>query len=71
MFDNWMLTKYLNLVHFNHTLNKTISTPVTFYQEAAPLILLRTGDDYAKDTPFLTYIMNFIEFIYMYSLLYF
>ena len=41
-------------------------TKVTFYQLAAPLMLFRTGDDSAKDTCFLTSIMNFMQFMYMY-----
>ena len=34
-------------------------------------MLFKTGEDSAKETPFLTSIMNFMQFKYMYSLEYF
>jgi len=71
MLDNWMLSQYFHFVHLDHSLSKTSHTPVTFYHEAAPLMLLRTGDDSVKGTPFLTSIMNFMQFRYMYSSAYF
>ncbi len=44
----------------------TIPT-VIFSQLAAPLMLFKIGEDYAKGTPFFTEIMNFIQLKYMYS----
>jgi hypothetical protein len=43
---------------------------VTFYHEAAPLILLRIGEDSAKEVPFLTSCINLIQFMYIYSFAY-
>lgn len=44
-----------------------IIPPVTFYQEAAPLILHKTGEDSLKGTPFFTSIMNLMQLMYIYS----
>ena len=71
MLYHWMLTQHLSLVHLHHTLNHIKITPVTFYHEAAPLILLSTGEDSVKGTPFFTYIINFMQFKYIYSSAYF
>lgn len=65
-----VLAQHFRFVHFNHPLNKNTITPVTFSQEAAPLMLLRMGEDSANDTPFFTSIINLMEFIYMYSAAY-
>jgi len=54
MLDDRMLTQNFNLVHFYHSLSIKLVTPVTFYQEAAPLILFKTGEDSAKEVPFFT-----------------
>ena len=67
MLDDWMFAEHFRLVHLDHALNIHLFTAVTFYQEAAPLILFSTGEDYAKGTPFLTSIMNFMQFMYIYS----
>jgi len=48
-----------------------MSTAVTFYQLAAPLMLFNTGEVYANGAVFLTYIMNLMQFIYIYSWAYF
>ena len=46
MFNDGMFAKYFSFVHFDHALKSTkMNTPVTFYQEAAPVILWSTGDD--------------------------
>lgn len=65
--DDWMLAQHFRLVHLDHALNIQSVTAVTFYHEAAPLILFSTGEDSAKGTCFLTSIMNFMQFMYMYS----
>ena len=67
MFNDWMFSKDLDFVHFYHTLfiNKEF-TLVIFSQLAAPLMLLRIGDDYENGTPFLTSMMNLIQLKYMY-----
>jgi hypothetical protein len=69
--DDGVLAKHLRLVHLDHALNRYTSTPVTFSQDAAPLMLFSTGEDYANDTPFFTSMMNFMQFMYMYSSAYF
>jgi hypothetical protein len=71
MLDHWMLAQNLDLVHLHHALAKIICTAVTFSQLAAPLMLLRTGDDSVKGTCFLTSMINLMQFMYMYSSEYF
>ncbi len=66
VFYHWMLSQDLHLIHFYHSLNKAFFTAVTFSQDAAPLILLSTGEDSAKETPFFTSWMNLMQFIYIY-----
>jgi len=65
-----MLAQHFCLVHFYHALPHYMITPVTFYQLAAPLMLLSTGEDYAKGTPFLASMVNLMQLMYMYSLAY-
>lgn len=65
-----MLAQNFHLVHLYHALNSKIVTAVTFYQDAAPLMLFKTGEDSAKEVPFFTSWMNFRQFMYMYQLAY-
>lgn len=67
MLYDWMFAKYFYFIHFYHSLNYHMSTAVTFYQLAAPLMLFNTGEVYANGAVFLTYIMNLMQFIYIYS----
>jgi hypothetical protein len=69
--DNRMLAQYFSAVHLHHSLHTDIFTVVTFCQEAAPLMLVRTGEDSAKGTLFFTSIMNLMQFMYIYSSAYF
>jgi hypothetical protein len=69
--DYRMLPEYFCLVHFDHSLSYLMHTPVTFSQDAAPLMLFSTGDDSAKATPVFTSIMNFMQFMYINSSAYF
>lgn len=43
--DHGVLPQHLNLVHLHHSLSRKKNTPVTFYHEAAPLMLFSTGED--------------------------
>ena len=65
-----MLAQNFHLVHLYHTLSSKRVTAVTFYQDAAPLMLFKTGEDSAKEVLFFTSWMNFKQFMYMYSLAY-
>ena len=71
MLDYRMLAQYFRTVHLHHTLHTNIFTAVTFCQEAAPLIFVKTGEDSANGTPFFTSIINFMQFMYIYSSAYF
>ena len=71
MFDDWMFPENFGSVHFGHSLNNIKITPAIFSHEAAPLMLSKTGEDYVKGVPFLTSMMNFTQFKYMKSSLYF
>lgn len=69
--NHWMLPQHLHLVHLYHALHQPKFTAVTFSQLAAPLMLFSTGEDSVKGTCFFTSMMNFMQFIYIYSSEYF
>lgn len=66
--DDGVFAEDFYLVHLDHALSGDGNTPVTFSQEAAPVMLASTGEDSVKGTPFLASMMNLMQLMYMYSL---